>query len=83
MLDIEHIFTALGGTSAVARILSVGQSTASEMRRRRSIQVKYWRPLVAAAEERCAGEGDPTRRAALEAITYEGLVAAHAPEAAE
>ena len=45
----------------MARVLDVGISTASEMKRRKSIPVKYWPKLVD------AGEG----------ITYEQLVAAH------
>jgi hypothetical protein len=46
MNTVHDIFEQLGGTGAVALALNVGHSTASEMRRRRSIPVKYWPALI-------------------------------------
>lgn len=46
MNTINDIFDVFGGNAAVARILSVGPSTASEMKRRESIPVEYWPALV-------------------------------------
>jgi len=66
MESVETIFTELGGTSDVARRLNVGQSTASEMRRRGSIPVQYWPDLVALA----ADQGKP--------LSYDKLVEIHA-----
>jgi hypothetical protein len=61
MQSVTTIFEALGGPTKMARVLDVGISTASEMKRRKSIPVKYWPKLVE------AGAG----------ITYEQLVSAH------
>lgn len=47
MNTFGDIFEKLGGTGAVARAIEVGHSTASEMRRRKSIPVKYWPALIA------------------------------------
>lgn len=49
MNTVEDIFRELGGTGAVAKAINVRHSTASEMRRRQSIPVKYWRRLIEAA----------------------------------
>lgn len=46
MNTISDIFDVFGGNAAVARILGVGASTASEMKRRESIPVEYWPALV-------------------------------------
>lgn len=46
MHNVDDIFRELGGTGAVARMIDVKQSAASEMRRRGSIPVKYWPQLV-------------------------------------
>lgn len=46
MNSVEDIFIKLGGTGAVAKIIGVNQSTASEMRRRGSVPVKYWPRLI-------------------------------------
>lgn len=46
MKTVPEIFDHLGGASRVARLLGVGQSTASEMKRRRSIPVKWWPALL-------------------------------------
>jgi hypothetical protein len=69
MKNVVDLFTSLGGTSAVARVLGVGPSTASEMKRRRSIPPEYWAQLVAEAARVSATE-----------ITYESLALAHALE---
>ena len=50
METIDDVFEAFGGTSKTANILAVKQSTASEMRRRASIPVKYWPKLIKAAK---------------------------------
>ena len=68
LTPIEQLFDDLGGTSAVARIISVGQSTASEMKRRRSIPVEYWPAIVG------------SDRGREKAITNDRLVAAHVQE---
>lgn len=67
MQTVSQIFDAVGGPSAVARLLGVGNSTASEMKRRGSIPVDYWPTLVAAARER-----------GIEGLTYESLALMHA-----
>jgi hypothetical protein len=46
MQNVDDIFTKLGGTGAVARIIDVKHSAASEMRRRGSIPVRYWPQLI-------------------------------------
>jgi hypothetical protein len=48
-MSISEVFTVLGGTTAVARALNVGPSTASEMKRRGRIPAEYWRDLLLAA----------------------------------
>ena len=63
---VENVFTALGGTSATARELGVKQSAASEMRRRKSIPVRYWPRLV---DKEIPG------------VTYEALAKAHGDKA--
>jgi hypothetical protein len=70
MTSVSTLFDVLGGPTKVARLLGVGFTTASEMKRRGSIPVKYWPRLVAAADT----EG-------LEAITYERLVLMHSEAA--
>lgn len=49
MQNVSDIFTKLGGTGAVARMIDVKHSAASEMRRRQSIPVRYWPQLIAGA----------------------------------
>lgn len=49
MENVDDIFTKLGGTGAVARIIDVKHSAASEMRRRGSIPVRYWPMLIEGA----------------------------------
>lgn len=46
MQSVSHLFETLGGPTKVARILGVGFTTASEMKRRGSIPVKYWPKIV-------------------------------------
>ncbi len=53
MNTIEDIFIRLGGTGALARTIGVKHSAASEMRRRKSIPVKYWPSLVDGAKNVC------------------------------
>jgi hypothetical protein len=71
MASVEHVFERFGGPTAVASALGVKVSAASEMRRRSSIPVRYWRRLVAAASERGMGE-----------FTYDLLVEMHSKRAA-
>lgn len=70
MNSVPLIFDALGGPARVAAALSVKPSAASEMKRRKSIPVKYWPKLVAA----CAAEG-------VEGVNYERLVKIHSEAA--
>lgn len=72
MQSVTTLFEQLGGPTKVARILGVGFTTASEMKRRKSIPVKYWPKLVAA----CEAEG-------FDQISYERLVLMHSDEAAQ
>lgn len=59
MQTVHDIFEALGGTGAVAKVIGVKHSAASEMRRRQSIPVKYWPALMAkASEERIPIDSD-------------------------
>lgn len=67
METIADIFDALKGPAAVGRALSVGASTASEMKRRASIPAEYWAQLVEHAQS--VGRHD---------ITYETLALVHA-----
>jgi hypothetical protein len=68
MNTIDEIFAGFSGTSAFAVALGLNLSTASEMRRRSSIPVRYWPKLVEAARER-----------GLDGITFDSLVAMHVP----
>lgn len=69
MHPIDRLFQALGGVTAVADVLGVGQSTASEMRRRKSIPVRYWPALLDAWKVR-----EP------DSASYEALVSMHSRE---
>lgn len=51
---VSDLIVAFGGTSAFARIIGKGQSTAGEMKRSGTIREKYWAAIVAAARERGA-----------------------------
>jgi hypothetical protein len=46
---VDDVFEALGGVSAVARSLNVNYSTASEMKRRKSIPSHHWIELALTA----------------------------------
>jgi hypothetical protein len=52
MENVSDLFDAFGGQAAVARVLNVGASTASEMKRRQSIPAEYWPELVSEASRR-------------------------------
>lgn len=43
---VDDLFRAFHGTAAVGRAIGRGASTASEMKRRRSIPVQHWPALV-------------------------------------
>lgn len=59
MRTVHDIFEALGGTGAVAKVIGVKHSAASEMRRRQSIPVKYWPALMErAVQDRIAIDSD-------------------------
>lgn len=62
---IDELFQQMGGPTAVARILAVGVSTASEMKRRGSVPVRYWPKLITHAQS----QGTP--------LTESDLLAAH------
>jgi len=66
MDTVSVLFEQLGGPTKVARILDVGFTTASEMKRRGRIPVKYWPKLV-----------DACREGGID-VSYERLVAMHA-----
>lgn len=69
MDSVDAIFDELKGPSRVAKLLGVNPSTASEMKRRQSIPVKYWPRLVDA----CRGMG-------VMGVNYDVLVFLHARE---
>jgi hypothetical protein len=46
MKTVPDIFDALGGPAQVARLLNTKQSTASEMKRRKTIPLIYWPRLI-------------------------------------
>ena len=71
MQTVSSLFERLGGPTKVARALGVRFTTASEMKRRGSIPVKYWPQLVAA----CRSEG-------IKGVTYDRLVEMHTGDAA-
>lgn len=50
--SVADIFEVMGGTTAMARVLAVGISTASEIKRRGRIPTEYWRDIVRAAATR-------------------------------
>lgn len=68
MNTVEDVFLGFGGTSAFAGALGLNLSTASEMRRRNSIPVRYWPKLVTAALER-----------EVRGVDNDSLVKMHAP----
>lgn len=68
MNTVEDVFLKFEKTSSFADALGLKLSAASEMRRRKSIPVRYWPKLVDAARQRGFKE-----------ITNDSLVAIHAP----
>lgn len=51
--EMSDVFGLFATNIELAGVLSVGQSTVSEMKRRKNIPPQYWTPIVAAA----AGKG--------------------------
>ena len=68
MSDVETLINKFGGPTAFARAIGVQPSTASEMKRRKSIPVQRWPSVIAAAQAR-----------GIE-LDSEILMCAHAPE---
>lgn len=66
MNTVDEVFVKFGGPTALGRAIGVKPSAASEMRRRSSIPVSYWKQLVEAALER-----------GIEGLTYDRLVSIH------
>lgn len=52
MKHVDDIFQIFGGTASFAKAIDVKNSAASEMKRRKSIPVRYWPRLIHAAFER-------------------------------
>lgn len=69
MNTVEDVFVKFEKTSSFAEALGLKLSAASEMRRRKSIPVRYWPKLVDAARQR-----------GIDEISYDTLVKLHAPE---
>lgn len=65
MQTVDDIFAELGGPAEVGRIIGKSTEHAASMKRRRSIPVDYWPPIIEAAREKD------------KPITYETLVAVH------
>ena len=51
IMTVAQIIDGLGGSAATARMLGKERSTVSEMKRRRSIPVRYWQDIVAQYRE--------------------------------
>lgn len=51
MKTISDVIARLGGNSALAERLGISPSGVSEMKRRKSIPPRYWRSLLALADE--------------------------------
>ena len=66
MRNVPSLFDAVGGPGKVAELLGVKPSAASEMKRRKSIPVRYWPRLV-----------DGCRDAGIADVNYGSLVAMH------
>jgi hypothetical protein len=49
--NVGKVFEAVGGTTSMAKILGVGVSTASEIKRRGRIPAEYWREVIRAARK--------------------------------
>lgn len=50
--DMSDVFGLFGSNIELAGVLNVGQSTVSEMKRRKSIPPQYWPPIIAAVVEK-------------------------------
>ena len=74
MKTVSDIIDAFGGNTAMARIVSKGASTVSEMRRRGRIDVTYWPKLVAASADAEIAARDGRE---VFTLTNDILVAAH------
>jgi hypothetical protein len=67
MIDsVDKLFDTLGGPAKVGSIIGKSTEHAASMRRRGSIPVDYWPPLVAAAASR-----------KVEGLTFEALTRMH------
>lgn len=71
MQNVSEIIDGLGGNTRFAELFGKKQTTASEMRRRKSIPVEYWPRLVEVAHARGI------------ALDYETLVKIHAEQPKE
>ena len=71
MRNVPSLFDDIGGPGKVAEILGIKPSAASEMKRRKSIPVRYWPRLV-----------DACQSAGIVGVDYNQLVAMHSGEAA-
>ena len=69
--SVSDLFDRFDGPKGVARIISKGHSTASEMKRRASIPVEYWPALIDSDKGQELG------------LTAEHLMRIHATERAE
>jgi hypothetical protein len=72
MNSVPELIDAFGGPTAFSRVIGKRPSTASEMKRNRSIHVDYWPRVIEAAAEQ-----------GIEGITADFLMRIHATEAAE
>jgi hypothetical protein len=68
---VPELIDALGGTTLFARLLGSKISTASEMKRRGTIHVRYWPALIKSEKARALG------------LTAELLMELHARGAAQ
>jgi hypothetical protein len=72
MNTVPELIDAFGGVTRFSKVIEKRVSTASEMKRNRSISVDYWPRIIEAAAER-----------GIEGVTAEFLMHLHAREAAE
>lgn len=68
---VPDLINAFGGATAFSRVIDKGASTASEMKRTRSIPVYYWPRVIAAAQAH-----------GIEGVSADFLMAIHAGAAA-
>lgn len=69
---IPELIDRFGGITAFSKVIEKGVSTASEMKRNRSIHVEYWPKIIGAAEQ-----------LGIEGVTADSLMHLHVGEAAE